>query len=852
MQGGGQSDTWHTLHCKGKYAGEIRIELTYYDTRPKVEKSSAKEENPDLHNQRQPQSRSEQRCIEAPRRRPLPAGPSNMKRPLSHSTIQSPMRNRGIENERYHIIHTNSEFTKEDPRLKYHYSWNSDMSQGSTSMDDKRTEPLRHQHLEPHRPENSHVEKQYSINQRSSQEEPIYDHPLPEEVHNSSEYTSYESHRFGEQPANFSTMRSRTEPISTLHANAWPQNRSVARPEHSMNLEGDISGIRNRPLSLIHQDEIEASILSASHIEDPVTLSNGPASSLPYSTSIHPGKVLPHEFNNVQNLYREEENEQIIRGSHREFDNTPSAYACDPLHQPRGYIQPEETYPQANNELVFGVENEVPPPPPLHRTALHDSKKIPSRHLEDAMVAPVPLRHMRQEVANRHSYPNYLPMSYETAKYEDSQEEVKHPSFQPNQPAIAHLDPKSDQGLYDFNNQKQYRQEHHLRLSQTSLPNEVGDEENLHSYSNDRGYQRASISKRPLSLSIGGYQYQEDMHHSQSSQPANNYLGDVEPRKSITQADLANHSQTAHGDWTSYSAQTRNSREITPFINPRTSPDGRYARSSNRSTPTRKSVSPQPLRPKATSPGMSSSGIPFSPDSYENSLPSQSVITQGPVAHGSAQPYARSQGAIDSAPGAAAATAAATTMAPMLEDTINGPIIGPDGRVIDPSDHLPVDSWAPEPERKNPHKPAPIRIRVSPRGAQPMPSNAKRENATRITAYSASPLSASTSSESHAPSDRASDARGSGSGRARLQKRPPGGWGSAGQHDGLVGATEGLGAASPHGALGGAVPPIPAKIPVNAGAGDDDMMALSEEMKSIDIGTGFGRSVGRASRGRYG
>jgi hypothetical protein len=36
--GGGQSDDWHTLNCKGKYAGEIRMEVTYYDTRPKTEK----------------------------------------------------------------------------------------------------------------------------------------------------------------------------------------------------------------------------------------------------------------------------------------------------------------------------------------------------------------------------------------------------------------------------------------------------------------------------------------------------------------------------------------------------------------------------------------------------------------------------------------------------------------------------------------------------------------------------------------------------------------------------------------------------------------------------------------------
>ena len=38
VQGGGQNDLWHTLNCKGKYAGEIRIEITYYDTRPKQER----------------------------------------------------------------------------------------------------------------------------------------------------------------------------------------------------------------------------------------------------------------------------------------------------------------------------------------------------------------------------------------------------------------------------------------------------------------------------------------------------------------------------------------------------------------------------------------------------------------------------------------------------------------------------------------------------------------------------------------------------------------------------------------------------------------------------------------------
>lgn len=38
VPGGGQNDLWHNLNYRGKYAGEIRIEITYYDSRPKQEK----------------------------------------------------------------------------------------------------------------------------------------------------------------------------------------------------------------------------------------------------------------------------------------------------------------------------------------------------------------------------------------------------------------------------------------------------------------------------------------------------------------------------------------------------------------------------------------------------------------------------------------------------------------------------------------------------------------------------------------------------------------------------------------------------------------------------------------------
>ena len=37
IPGGGQSDSWHELKFRNKYAGDIRLEITYYDTRPEDE-----------------------------------------------------------------------------------------------------------------------------------------------------------------------------------------------------------------------------------------------------------------------------------------------------------------------------------------------------------------------------------------------------------------------------------------------------------------------------------------------------------------------------------------------------------------------------------------------------------------------------------------------------------------------------------------------------------------------------------------------------------------------------------------------------------------------------------------------
>ncbi|KAH1367243.1 hypothetical protein KXX63_001800 [Aspergillus fumigatus] len=95
IPGGSQSDQWHPLQYRGKYAGEVRIEMTYYDTRPEDEavierRTQAAEKAHAKSNSSRPapaapvtsssssssSSLSGPRQLEKVKRRPLPSDPT--------------------------------------------------------------------------------------------------------------------------------------------------------------------------------------------------------------------------------------------------------------------------------------------------------------------------------------------------------------------------------------------------------------------------------------------------------------------------------------------------------------------------------------------------------------------------------------------------------------------------------------------------------------------------------------------------------------------------------------------------------------------------------------------------------
>ncbi|KAK1968178.1 hypothetical protein LY78DRAFT_448865 [Colletotrichum sublineola] len=250
----------------------------------------------------------------------------------------------------------------------------------------------------------------------------------------------------------------------------------------------------------------------------------------------------------------------------------------------------------------------------------------------------------------------------------------------------------------------------------------------------------------------------------------------------------------------------------------------------------RKSVSPAP----PPSEHRRLSGIPFGPDSYDMLNPAVSA-----------------------------------TNSDLSRPDPDEKIITHDGREIDPSDHLPMDTWAPEPEPKGPKTPASAstRSRASTADAQPLPASGRRQ--LRIAGRPQSQASPVTYSSDpyHVPGTPPNMSSG---GRNRLQKKT--------QRMSALPSTSPAGSSplapisshnyqdnsgdftpprlprastwdypienhapqygsSPGGHYGGSAPPIPAKVPLPlmSGANGDNEWALMQEMSRIDIGAGRSR-----------
>ena len=162
----------------------------------------------------------------------------------------------------------------------------------------------------------------------------------------------------------------------------------------------------------------------------------------------------------------------------------------------------------------------------------------------------------------------------------------------------------------------------------------------------------------------------------------------------------------------------------------------------------RKSVSPQPHTPTGPT---RHSGIPYGPDSYDTPSSGSSPALETYDSSNHARETARQE------------------VVARLQD--RGPIIGNDGRVIDPSDHLPSDTWAPEPERKDRKPEHVINIRRKGDGRHPRADSSPMP--LRHTPPANPPLPSKPSSYQNSGADAATSTLPSEQRRNRLQKQMP-------------------------------------------------------------------------------
>ena len=761
IPGGGQNDLWHNLNCKGRYAGEIRIELTYYDTRPRDEKVEERRQSAPINGAMEPGSSG----IGGPRqpkpvkRRPLPADPTNSAHssPLSHTPLPN-VPQQAAPQQRYVEKPSDYSFDSTPPpaRRNQHFQ---DAQQYGSSQSNSLQHPV------------SFV-GHTTLAQSSSQ-------ALPDQsaLYGSSGHGDFrqESNDVFNQSPHSRQTDDPTSDFGDDYVDEW-QQRPFTQPLQTSN-------------GMVHSNS------------SPAIIDARPRQNAPLAQP-HPRSSPPK--------------------SHTYDESPTSQYSRDD-----GYA----AWPNPNSDAI--EEYATPPPPPAHR---HSGSRPPpqsqgrtSSEPYTPIPAPAPLNIRNGQASvggsplaqvhtntshpsyesispiHSQSYSNPVPSvssrtSYNQLSNPQSQSPVRDygpmpPSLMPGyEPSIA--EDESERIIYE--NRMSVRQQH------TDHP--------LPQY-----HQAPSPVVQTVPQPLPQYQQAPAPVTQTRPQPTPRSVQNVQDRR-------------AH-------------RSSIPKVNPRAvSPERGDPR-----TPMRKSLSPQLDSAPAERP---QSGTPFSPDSFDAFNP---ALGEASSINPSGSAYNTPEQAQE-----------AYREHERQKKLGDGPIIGSDGRIIDPSDHLPTDTWAPEPEQKKPKKgpEVTIRFRQSPRGAQPMPP------ASRPPLSEARPHSISTPVYAHSPENGSPNSAGGN----RLQKRPLGGSGQPasspivptlnttprssplrpGASDYPLREHENFGGygSSPtnaRGSPGNIPPPVPGKVPINAGQEDWNTSALSEEMRRIDIGVG-----GRNRRSRYG
>lgn len=745
--GGGKNDLWHQLNCKGRFAGEIRTELTYYDTRPREETSEERRNSAPLDVAvGQPSSGvSGPRQPKPVKRRPLPVDPTDPARSASLPQLP-PSRKQQLHVESPDDYAVESSTFPE--RQKDHLGA---MSQAQSSHNEEA--PM----ISPnHRHGSNHAD----IYERTEQNE------LSQRDLSMRSYGPQDGY---EQSAGHGRD----------HIDDW-QSRPLTQPlQHSQ--------------GMIHSHSMPAMV-------DPC-FGRQISEADSYSGSSPPKS---HSYETSSAHYDDRQDR---------FDAFPDTDGVPMEHE------------------------EAPPPPPVHRNSgtrpmsISSAREDHSSYSQVSAPAPLNIRNGRGSITgsplsqshSSSSFNNKYPPPTSPSNSQMYSQPVPSPSSR-----TSYSQPQNQRSLSPL---RDFDQPVPPSLVPGYAPSIADDESERiiherqmtarHHYSD---LPRPQFEQGPTANNPLRAQYEQVP--ASIEQVESQYQRSPAPAPQVRSQPRSRNIDNVH--------DRRVHRSSAPVIQPQTTNVGSR-------TPLRKSVSPSP----GSAPERRRSEIPFSPDSFDAFNPSMN--SAGSVNEPSAR-YNTPEQAKEAA-----------SQHQRQEKLGDGPIIGNDGRIIDPSDHLPTDTWAPEPEQKTPKKGPQVtmRFRHSPQGAQPMP--AARRPAVE---HSASTPIYPTTLGSAPPSP---------AGRIRLQKKALAGIAQPAsspmvptlnttprssplrtsesnyplrerENYGSYGSSPTYGRPSP----GNIPPPIPGKIPINGGQEDWDTHALSEEMSRIDIGVGGGQKRQRS------
>ncbi|KAJ4396441.1 hypothetical protein N0V93_000660 [Gnomoniopsis smithogilvyi] len=786
VSGGGQSDQWQGLTCKGKYAGDIRIEITFYDSRPKPDKPVAKP--------KAATSDNDLRQQKVPKRRPLPSDPYTGQAPPPPA---QPAPKQHSNPPREHFPEQSIPDYAQGP-----HGTSQSNSSVSFSMDhipsqsgQYGTPPsIRGRHAENYDPypDSTYQTPPSRVETRASldRERPVFQ-----------EDGSYSPDHHGHTPDRRYTPNAPYGSSTDLSfMPALDDDRPPPPPVHRIT-PGGTPEAKHMP-GLLHQSQ------TPPIMRKDVLRNEAHRQSVP-SSNAYPGRPVYRAYDSAPSQ-NPPSNDSYVNGGQQVV--APRHHSYDP------------TYDHHHHRSMQPTVEDVPDSP---GSGLVDDYRRASRappYEADRGLDPTP---PPLNVGGRNSAP--------AGSYQASHRTSASPDYARSDHLMEYGGPGASHTPYEMlgsYSSARTGHEHELPDTQVSVPaalipgidptlsmelsqrvNEVGRHERRHTQ---------PASQLALAGSARGRQM-VDRPPSYSAPPE-------------AQFNVAPHNLEAYerNPVPFYAGPPSTQRPTHSNASPGHSP-GRVARNASpgqspgRSTNVRrKSVSPAPIIQERRL-----SAVPFGPDDY-NALNPTLAVPKQPTAD---EPSA---GRID-------------------YDEINGMIITHDGREVDPSDHLPMESWAPEPEPKKPT--SSTTSRPTPSGPQPPPPSGRKALRIRERPVSSLPPASYISSDPSLPPPT--------SGRNRLQKK------AVHRNSAMpvmMSGANGLAPASPGGdfaprSLGRAstmdfenhapvalpgmrehsmsAPPVPAKIPVTAsgamvsyGGGGDSLM---EEMSRIDIGTGRAR-----------